>query len=249
MAKTPLKAFLLAAGLGTRLKPLTDQTPKCLLPIGGKPLLQIWLEHLAQHGVGEVLINTHCHHRQVETFLAIWPSSRLQVLIYHEPRLLGSAGTLLANRNWVNGGDPFFIIYGDNLSNVNLKNMLSFHHEHGLPFTLGVFRSKNPKQCGIVEVTEDDLVTAFVEKPENPKSDLAAAGIYVTDRRLFDFFPEMGPNWQNSAYQPLDLGYHVIPRLVGQMKIFRINDFLMDIGTLDRYKQAQVSWTGIGEVS
>jgi hypothetical protein len=108
---------------------------------------------------------------------------------------------------------------------------------------------KAPIGCGVVEVTEDDLVTAFVEKPENPKSDLAAAGIYVTDRRLFDFFPEMGPNWQNSAYQPLDLGYHVIPRLVGQMKVFRINDFLMDIGTLDRYQQAQVSWTGIGEVS
>jgi len=240
-----LKAFILAAGLGTRLKPLTDQLPKCLLPIDGKPLLQIWLEHLARQGIGMALVNTHWHHRKVEDFLATWPNNHLRVVTSYEPRLLGSAGTILANRHWVQNGLPFFIIYGDNLSNVDLKKLFAFHCNHRLPFTLGVFRSECPEQCGIAEVNEDDLVTGFVEKPNKPKSDLAAAGVYVADRRIFDFFPEMEPDWENGPHLPLDLGYHVIPRLVGRMKAYRITEFLMDIGTLGQYEQAKDAWSKV----
>lgn len=242
MYDTRLKTFLLAAGLGTRLKPLTDEIPKCLLPIGGKPLLQIWLEHLSRQGIDEVLVNTHWHSQKVEAFLETWRKNRLRVIPFYEPELLGSGGTILANRHWVQNGAPFFIIYGDNLSNVDLIKLLNFHHEHGLPFTLGVFRCKTPEHCGIVEVREDGLVTAFVEKPKNPKSDLAAAGIYVADRRIFDFFPEMEQGWEHGAKVPLDLGFHVIPRLVGRMKAHLINEFLMDIGTPTQYEEAQTAW-------
>ena len=246
MPTTPsLKAFILAAGLGTRLKPLTDKVSKCLLPIGGKPLLQIWLEHLEREGIGEVLVNTHGHHKQVENFLKGWPMNQLRVTLFYEPRLLGSAGTILANRDWVEDGLPFFIIYGDNLTDVDLEKLLNFHLDHGLPFTLGVFKSENPEQCGIAEVGKDGLVTGFVEKPRKPKSDLAAAGVYVADRRIFDFFPEMEPGWEKGPHLPLDLGYHIIPRLVGQMKAYRITEFLMDIGTLGQYEQAQAIWNEV----
>jgi mannose-1-phosphate guanylyltransferase len=237
----PLKAFILAAGLGTRLKPLTNEVPKCLLPIGGKPLLQIWLEHLENHGINEVLVNTHWHHEKVESFLETWQKN-LRVLSFYEPKLLGSAGTILANRHWLKERLPFLIIYGDNLTNVDLSKMLAFHRSHGLPFTLGVFRSKTPEQCGIAEIREDGLVTGFVEKPKEPKSDLAAAGVYVADQRIFSFFPEMAPDWQNGPTIPMDLGFHVIPRLVGQMKAYLIKEFLMDIGTLRQYEEAQASW-------
>lgn len=241
MSQAPLKAFMLAAGLGTRLRPLTNEVPKCLLPIGGKPLLQIWLEHLAHHGINEVLVNTHWHHEKVKGFLETRQKNQ-RVLTFYEPKLLGSAGTILANRHWVGDGPPFFIIYGDNLTNVDLSKMLDFHRSHGLPFTLGVFRSKTPEQCGIAEVREDGLVTGFVEKPKEPKSDLAAAGVYVADQRVFSFFPEMGPDWQNGPTIPLDLGFHVIPRLVGQMQAYLIEEFLVDIGTLAQYKAAQAAW-------
>ncbi|HAY20921.1 MAG TPA: nucleotidyl transferase [Desulfobacterales bacterium] len=241
MSKEPCKAFVLAAGLGTRLRPLTEQVPKCLLPIGGIPLLQIWLEHLARQGVGEVLVNTHWRHEKVQEFLETWGGNQ-QVAPFYEPRLLGSAGTILANRHWVEDGSPFLIIYGDNLTNVDLRKMLAFHRSHGLPFTLGVFRSKIPKQCGIAAVEADGLVTGFVEKPQEPRSDLAAAGVYVADRRIFDFFPEVGPDWQNGPAVPLDLGFHVIPRLVGRMKAYLIKEFLMDIGTLGQYDEARAAW-------
>lgn len=247
MSKAPLKAFLLAAGLGTRLKPLTDEVPKCLLPIGGKPLLEIWLERLARQGFDEVLVNTHWHHQAVEAFLETWHDDHLRVRPFYEPKLLGSGGTILANRHWVEDGLPFFIIYGDNLTNADLRKIFEFHQGHGLPFTLGVFRSKTPEQCGIAEVAEDGLVTGFVEKPREPKSDLAAAGIYVADQRIFPFFPKMEPKCGPGPSLPLDLGFHVLPRLTGLMKAYLINEFLVDIGTLSQYEQAQLSW-GVEEI-
>ena len=232
-----MKAFLLAGGLGTRLRPLTNETPKCLLPINGKPLLQIWLEHLLKHGIKKVLVNTHWHHEKVEAFLEKWRSNHLRVVTFHEPELLGSAGTLLANKEWVEDGEPFLILYGDNLTNANLTDMFAFHSQHGLPFTLGVFKTETPSQCGIAEVDEDGLVVGFEEKPEHPKSDLAAAGVYMADQRIFKFFPE-----DVESIRPLDLGFHVIPKLIGKMKTYFIQDFLMDIGTPESYEKAQKLW-------
>src|SRR5579859_4895247 len=89
-----LKAFLLAAGHGTRLRPLTDQTPKCLLPIGGKPILQIWLEKCREFGISQVLVNIHAHADMVREFLAHYHNG-VDVQLVEEPELLGSAGTLL----------------------------------------------------------------------------------------------------------------------------------------------------------
>jgi len=245
-----MKAFLLAAGLGTRLRPLTDDLPKCLLPINGKPLLQIWLELLRKHGIDEVLVNTHWLHEKVDQYISAdyadytdYKETRSEkkrkpkVRLFYEPELLGSAGTLLANKDWVADGQSFFILYGDNLTNVDLSQMLAFHRQHGMPFTLGVFKAERPRECGIAEIGEDGVVTGFVEKPENPMSDLASAGIFVAHQKVFDFFPEGG-----SSIRPLDFGFHVIPELVGKMKAYYIEDFLMDIGTLESYEKAQALW-------
>jgi mannose-1-phosphate guanylyltransferase len=233
-----MKAFLLVAGLGTRLRPLTNEIPKCLLPIDGKPLLQIWLENLYRHGVDEVLINTHWKRDKVEAFIGSYNNPTLKVVLFHEQTLLGSGGTLLANKDWISNDEPFFILYGDNLTNLDLSRMLSFHRKHFLPFTLGVFKADNPSRCGIAEVGEDDLVVAFSEKPKQPKSDLAAAGVYVADRRIFNFFPEE----KLDSPMPLDLGFHVIPKLIGKMKAYHISEFLLDIGTPQSYEKAQILW-------
>lgn len=228
-----MKAFLLVAGLGTRLRPLTDTTPKCLLPISGKPILQHWLERLARAGVTEVLVNTHWLHEQVETFLARWQECPVDVVLFHEDELLGSGGTLWANRKWVDGREPFYIIYGDNLTDVDLREMASFHIAHGLAVTLGVFHAEHPERCGIVEVDGEGVVTGFVEKPQNPVADLAAAGMYMADSRIFAGFPD------NALDRiPFDLGFHVLPRLVGSMKAFAINR-VIDIGTPASYDLAR----------
>ncbi len=230
-----MKAFLLVAGLGTRLRPLTDTVPKCLLPVRGVPLLELWLRRLEKLGVREVLVNTHWLHGEVEKFLAARPKGAMRVISFHEPELLGSGGTLLANRDFVADDEPFFIIYGDNLTDADLAGMAKSHRSHGLPFTLGVFRAEHPERCGIAVADPSGLVTAFEEKPEQPRSDLAAAGIYVADRRLFGFFPEPGSLKKGEV---LDLGFHILPRLCYNMRIFPISTVL-DIGTPAAYEMAQ----------
>ena len=232
-----LKAFLLVAGRGERLRPLTDTTPKCLLPINGTPLLQIWLEHLVRAGVDEVLINTNWLHEKVEGFVEGWLSlhNKIKITLYHEPVLLGSAGTLLGNRKWV-GSDPFFIIYGDNLTQFDLQKMLAYHRKNGQPLTIRIYKGADPKRAGIVCINENAIVMDFEEKPDKPKSDLGAGGIYVADHRFFDFFPN--PD-EVATGGVLDLSSHVLTRMTGSMKAYDSGEFSMDIGTPVAYEKAQ----------
>jgi mannose-1-phosphate guanylyltransferase len=233
------QAFLLAAGVGSRLETLTRDKPKCLLPIHGKPLLQIWLELLRSQNVTQVLLNTHWLHEQVEAFVSYWQSYNTSphVTLFHEPILLGSAGTILAKRDWITPGNPFLILYADNLTNVPVGRLIDRHLQHGLPFTLGVFRTAYPTQCGIAEIGPDDVVIGFEEKPTHPKSEWAAAGVYVADDRIFDMFPP----FQDSDRR-LDFGFHIIPRLLGKMKAYYIHEYLMDIGTPEAYSEALAAW-------
>ena len=228
-SESTVKAFLLVAGRGERLKPLTDAVPKCLLPINGKPLLEIWLEHLQRSGIHDVLINTNWRHEMVEEFVKKWVVShmKMQIKLFHEENLLGSAGTLLANRQWAGEG-PFFIIYGDNLTNFDLQRMLAFHYESGLPLTLRVYKGADPQRAGIVTVNDTGVITTFEEKPVKPKSDLGAGGIYVADGRFFDFFPNRHHSPEDGV---LDLSYHVLPRMVGAMRAYESGEFSMDFGT------------------
>jgi len=235
-----LKAFLLAAGRGERLRPLTDITPKCLLPINGKPLLQIWLEHLAHSGIDEVLINTHWLHEKVHDFVEKWSAGRsgMKISLYYEPKLLGSAGTILAHRQWAGMGH-FFIIYADNLTNFDLQKMLSFHRENRQPLTIRIYKGADPKRAGIVCLDKNDIVIDFEEKPLKPKSDLGAGGIYIADHRIFAYYPRQAGAGRSGA---LDLSYHVLPKMTGKMKAYASDEFSMDIGTPDSYAKARKIW-------
>jgi len=230
-----VKAVLLAAGLGTRLRPLTNSVPKCLLPIGSKPLLQYWFENLVAAGVGEVLVNTHWLHEKVEAFVADWDNSNLKVTTFHEPVLLGTAGTILANQEWWEEASELLILYADNFTTVRLEDVLKFHRSHDLPFTLGIFETDEPQRCGIVDLDHDGVVIDFVEKPENPRTNLAAGGIYVADPGLLKEILD----WNRNPAEPYDLGSHVLPRLVGRMMAYRLQGLLLDIGTPESYCRAQ----------
>ena len=115
-----MKAFLLAAGNGTRLRPLTDSIPKCLLPIQGVPLLEIWLNNCRAAGITDVLVNAHAHAEAIRQFAAEQKTG-VRMRIVEEPELLGSAGTLAENREFIAGEESFFILYADVLTNVDLS--------------------------------------------------------------------------------------------------------------------------------
>jgi mannose-1-phosphate guanylyltransferase len=237
-----MKAFLLAAGRGTRLKPYTDSIPKCLISIHGKPLLGIWLDHLRLQGVQEVLINTHHHAHQVETFVRSYSRCQdIHIELSYEPELLGSAGTIWHRRDFVDSEDDFMIFYADNLTNVDLKRFVKFHQnfrrENGI-LTMGLFHASNPSACGIAELDSDQRILSFTEKPERPKSNLANAGIYMASQEIFERFPE-APTKPGSI---LDFGHHILPLLVSRMHGYPITEYLRDIGTIESYHQALTEW-------
>jgi mannose-1-phosphate guanylyltransferase len=229
-----MKAFLLAAGFGTRLKPLTDMMPKCMVPLGGYPLLYWWFKLFERHGVTEVLINTHYLFQHVRKYINHYnKESKLLVHEFYEPVLLGSGGTLAANKDFVINEESFLICYADNLTDVNLSAMIEFHNSHKGILTLALFRANNLRQCGIAQVDKNGKILEFVEKPQNPKSDLANAGIYVTQKEIFDYFP---------TNMFVDFGNDVLPHLVGQMYGWEIEDYHIDIGTPENYRQAKLDW-------
>jgi mannose-1-phosphate guanylyltransferase len=230
-----MKAFLLAAGHGTRMRPLTDFTPKCLLPIQGVPMLQIWMEFCDRFGITDILINIHSHANVVREFLEGRNGTRVRVS--HERTLLGSAGTLLANREWIGSDSEFWIFYADVLTAANLGQILEVHRKRAQIATLGVYQVPDPHRCGIATVDTDDIVREFVEKPKTPSGSLAFSGIMVSGPEIFDFIP---------TEIPADIGFHVLPRLVGRMAACRITEYLLDIGTPENYQIAQTEWQGFG---
>lgn len=227
-----MRAVLLAAGLGSRLRPLTDSTPKCLIPIGGRTLLDIWLDALALAGVSEVVVNLHHLSGQVAAHIDArdqWPRVR-PVL---EPVLLGSAGTLRANRDFLSSEDMFLAVNADNLTDFDLCKLIDAHREGRAIATLTVFRAARPTECGVIEVC-DGVVTGFEEKPANPRSDLANAGMYAFSPSVLDFLEGGGP---------LDIGYDLLPQLVGRARIVDLGDaYLTDIGTPESLARASREW-------
>jgi mannose-1-phosphate guanylyltransferase len=216
------KALLLAGGLGTRLRPITETVPKCLVPVAGRPMLDYWLDALEKAGIGEVLLNTHHHRDQVREWIAQANATRsVQVTEAWEPELLGSAGTVHANRSWADDADEIVVIYADNLSTVDLARVLAFHRSHDDPMSMILFRTPYPKQCGIASLDDRGLVTAFVEKPEYPESDLANAGLYVVSGDAWREIADMGA---------FDFGFDVIPRFVGRMRGMPFDGYHRDIG-------------------
>lgn len=230
-----MKAFILAAGRGTRLRPLTDTVPKCLLPIQGVPLLQIWMENCRAAGISEVLVNVHSHAERIREF-AGKQNGPVRAHIAEEKQLLGSAGTLAKNRSFVTGEEAFFVLYGDVLTNVSLADMLAFHAEKKMLATLGVYRVPDPSQCGIVTADQDGIVRGFVEKPIQSASHWAFSGIMIAGPKIFDLVP---------AQRPADIGFHLLPLLTGRMTAYTITAYLLDIGTLNNYRAAQSSWPGL----
>lgn len=239
-----MKAFLLAAGLGTRLHPLTEKIPKCLVPINGKPLLQIWLELCRRHGITKVLINTHHLADKINDFITEYETKAesLSVKLTYEVALLGSAGTLSVNQEFVKGERQFFILYADNLTNANLTELRRVHQSHGDLFTMGLFKTDAPTYCGIAELDRNGKIVSFEEKPKNPKTNFAAAGVYVASPGIFEFFPNKEGKNING---PLDLGFHILPKLTGHMYGYLINEYLLDIGDMKSYQKAQKEWPSI----
>ena len=227
-----MKAFLLAAGVGSRLRPITDAIPKCMVVIDDRPLLDVWLDAFDRAGVDEVLVNLHHLPDLVRHHIAA-RSGPPAVCTFFEPELLGSAGTLAANRPWIDGEEMFLACYADNLTDFDLRSLVDEHGRHDAIATLTVFHSERPSAGGVVEVDGNGTVVGFVEKPAVPASDLTNAGMYAFHPSVLDEI--VGP-------APVDIGFHLLPRLVGRARAMVVEGYFRDIGTVGAYRRAREEW-------
>jgi mannose-1-phosphate guanylyltransferase len=230
-----MKALLLAAGFGTRLRPLTDTIPKCLVPIKGQPLLDIWLQRLSAAGCGPFLINTHYKSDQVEAYLARatgpGPYGALATLAY-EPELLGTAATLIANMDFFDGEDGL-LIHADNYCLADFSDFIQAHRQRPARCLMSMmtFRTDNPSSCGIVTLDEDNVVTGFEEKVKNPSGDLANGAVYILSAELME-------NLRGSGPEMTDFSTQVLPALLGRIYAYETTAPLIDIGTPATYAKA-----------
>jgi mannose-1-phosphate guanylyltransferase len=226
-----MRAILLAAGCGTRLRPLTNKIPKCLVPIKGRPLLDIWLERLTQVGIGPFLINTHYLAEQVEAFIA---SSlyRDQVTLIHERELLGTAGTLIANLDFFQGEDGL-LIHADNYCLADFPAFVQAHLQRPpeCVLTMMTFRTDTPSSCGIVELDEQGVVVGFHEKVAAPPGNLANGAIYILSAELLRM---MDMDLRSAK----DFSTEVLERFVGRIYAHKTTENLIDIGTAEGYASA-----------
>jgi mannose-1-phosphate guanylyltransferase len=150
-----------------------------------------------------------------------------------EPELLGSAGTLAANRDWVAGEEFFLACNADNLTDFDLRGLIDAHRGGDSVATLTAFHSPAPSAGGVLELDETGLVIGFTEKPDTPVSDLVNAGIYAFSSAVLDEIRQPAP---------VDIGYYLLPRLVGRARAVPIEGYFRDIGTPEAYRLARKEW-------
>lgn len=227
-----MKAVLLAAGLGTRLYPVTEKIPKCLIPVNGRPLLGYWLDLLARGGVSEVFINGYYLAERVEAFLdEVRAEYPFTIHFIRETELSGTGGFLKKIRRELESESCFFFAHADNYCDLDLCEFTAFHEKHGSPLTLALFHTEHPERCGIAEaITPDGRILSFLEKSPAALSHLASAAIFLMAGQLLNDLP---------SQDFIDFSKDVLPRYAGRMYGYRMPGFNIDVGTPDSYAEAQ----------
>jgi mannose-1-phosphate guanylyltransferase/phosphomannomutase len=246
MSARACKALVLAAGEGTRLRPLTLDRPKPMLPINGKPLLEHTIAWLRQHGVKDIAINLHYCPEAIVYHFGDGAAFDVRIVYSREETILGTAGAVRKLNGFVSGG-PLVVMYGDVLTNLDLSALLAFHSQSRARdpltrVTMSLYHVLNPTEVGLVGLDENGRVTRFVEKPrlEEVFTDLANAGVLVIEPDIVDCIPP------DTFY---DFGQHLFPQLLKSGVsiygwVIPQDTYLLDIGTPEKYAQAQREWKG-----
>ncbi|ABQ37590.1 nucleotidyltransferase family protein [Bradyrhizobium sp. BTAi1] len=230
-----MRALLLAAGIGSRLRPLTNTTPKCLVRVHDRPLLDYWLDLVFEGGVERALLNTHWLAEQVQAHVAQsrW---RDRIDLVHEDELLGTGGTVLANRAWF-ADQPFLVAHADNLTDFDVEGLLAAHRNRpsGCIMTMLAFRTDDPSSCGILELDQQNRVLAFHEKVKNPPGNLANGAVYVFEPAVIDDIAALGKS-------VVDLSTEVIPNYLGRILCVETSGYHRDIGNPESLRRAHLEF-------
>lgn len=225
----------MAAGLGTRLRPLTYEVPKPMVPVANRPIMEHVLRLLARHGLGEVIANLHWFPDTVTRHFGDGSACGVELTYSHEDALLGTAGGVRDVRDFF-GSEPFLVMAADPLTDIDMAALADAHRANDGIATLAVKRVANVSEFGVVVTGSDGRIQGFQEKPEPAEalSDLASCMIYVLEPEVFDYFPEGGTP---------DFALDVFPALLAHDVPFHVHEtgaYWNDVGSLPEYLQGNL---------
>jgi mannose-1-phosphate guanylyltransferase len=241
-----MKAMILAAGLGTRLRPITYGMPKPMVPVLNRPVMEHIALLLGRHGFREAIANLHWFPELIEGHFGDGSRFGIELSYSREERLLGTSGGVRNAADFL--GDSFLVISGDALTDIHLGAMREFHESHDGIATLATKRVADTSQFGVAITAADGRIQGFQEKPDPAEalSDLANCGIYMFRSEIFDFFPEPGTALVAGPDDPpgfADWATDVFPALLdGDVPFYshEIEAYWNDIGNLDELRQGNL---------
>ena len=218
-----MRVLLLSAGYGKRMRPLTLTTPKCLIKVNNKTLLEMWLEKFTQLRVKNIIINTHHLAEKINNFVK--KNFREKVTLVYEPKLLGTAQTILKNYEKLKN-DDCIIVHSDNYCEDDLFDLIKTFNNKPKEclITMMVFKTKFPKTCGIVEKNKNNVLINFFEKVKDPPGNLANCAVYIFSKEMIDVIKE-------KYSKSIDISKDIIPNLIGKINIYETKNIFYDIGT------------------
>jgi mannose-1-phosphate guanylyltransferase len=227
--------MVMAAGLGTRLRPLTYEVPKPLVPVANRPIMEHILALLRRQGLREVIANLHWFPDTIRERFGDGSRQGIELTYSYEEDLLGTAGGV-RNVSDFFGGEPFLVMAADALTDIDLAGLSAAHDANGGMATLAVKRVANVSEFGVVIAGSDGRIQGFQEKPDPAEalSDLASCMIYVLDPEIFDYFPDR---------PVVDFALDVFPALLENDVPFHVHEidaYWNDVGTLREYLQGNL---------
>lgn len=227
-----IRGLLLAAGEGKRLRPLTLETPKCLVKAGGEVVLEKWLEKLEAIGSEACIVNTNYLAEKVERYIQKRKKTNMKIKVVREETLLGTAGTLIRNQDYLK--DSIIIMaHVDNATNIGLENLVNTYltRSKDILLTMLTFNTKNPSECGIVGKDNEGRVNSYKEKSSDSKGNVANGAVFAFGNELIGWVNKNAPNAK-------DFCADIVPNLIGKMNTWHTDEVYIDIGTKEKLEEA-----------
>jgi mannose-1-phosphate guanylyltransferase len=230
-----MKAMVLAAGVGSRLDPLTASVPKPSVPVVNRPVMEHLLLLLKRHGITDVCANLHYLPEKLTEYFQDGSPLGMQILFEYEEKLSGDAGGVRACRKFLEDG-TFIVIMGDLITDADLTMLVAEHKKKKAIASIAVKRMDDVTRFGVVVVDDNGFITGFQEKPkaEEALSNLISTGIYIFEPEVFDHIPATGD---------FGFGKQLFPKLVKEgfpVLGIEIETYWSDVGTIDQYREANL---------
>lgn len=228
------KALILAGGKGERLKPITNEMPKPMVPLQGKPILQHAVDLMKKYGITEIYISIGYKGDKIKEYFGDGSRFGVKIFYIEEDKPLGTAGPLKLAKQYLT--ETFVMCNADELKDIDLLDMFLFHKEKNAKATIALTTVADPSAYGVASL-QGNWIQEFIEKPKNPPSNLINAGLYILEPEVIDMVPE--------GFAMIEK--QIFPKIAEEKKLlgYSFTGQWMDTGTMERYAKAQKEWKGL----